>query len=102
MGELIAEHGIVVTISHEGYIKRVPLDTYREQGRGGRGISAGTRDEDFIEHLFASSSHDDLCFTDTGRVFKLKVWQVPEMSRTSRAGRSSISWAQGGERVVAF
>ena len=105
MGELIAEHDVVVTISHEGYIKRVPLDTYREQGRGGRGIKgAGTRDEDFIEHLFASSSHDDLlCFTDTGRVFKLKVWQVPEMSRTSQ-GRAIVNLLRlkEGERVVAF
>ncbi|MCH2134519.1 MAG: DNA gyrase subunit A [Phycisphaerales bacterium] len=105
MGELITEHDVVVTISHEGYIKRVPLDTYREQGRGGRGIrGAGTRDEDFIEHLFSSSSHDDLlCFTDTGRVFKLKVWQVPEMSRTSR-GRAIVNLLRlrENERVVAF
>ncbi len=105
MAELITEHDVVVTISHEGYIKRVPLETYREQGRGGRGIKgAGTRDEDFIEHLFSSSSHDDLlCFTDTGRVFKLKVWQVPEMSRTSR-GRAIVNLLRlkDGERVVAF
>lgn len=105
MGELIAEHDVVVTISREGYIKRVPLDTYREQGRGGRGIKgAGTRDEDFIEHLFSSSSHDDLlCFTDTGRVFKLKVWQVPEMSRTSQ-GRAIVNLLRlkEAERVVAF
>ncbi|MBG79904.1 MAG: DNA gyrase subunit A [Phycisphaerae bacterium] len=105
MGELIAEHDVVVTISRDGYIKRVPLDTYREQGRGGRGIKgAGTRDEDFIEHLFSSSSHDDLlCFTDKGRVFKLKVWQIPEMSRTSR-GRAIINLLRlkEEERVVAF
>ena len=105
MAELITEHDVVVTISSEGYIKRVPLETYREQGRGGRGIrGAGTRDEDFIEHLFSSSSHDDLlCFTDTGRVFKLKVWQVPEMSRTSR-GRAIVNLLRlkDGERVVAF
>ncbi|MEE2907186.1 MAG: DNA gyrase subunit A [Planctomycetota bacterium] len=105
MAELITEHDVIVTISHEGYIKRVPLDTYREQGRGGRGIrGAGTREEDFIEHLFSSSSHDDLlCFTDKGRVFKLKVWQVPEMSRTSR-GRAIVNLLRlrDSERVVAF
>ena len=105
MAELITEHDVIVTISKEGYIKRVPLDTYREQGRGGRGIrGAGTREEDFIEHLFSSSSHDDLlCFTDKGRVFKLKVWQVPEMSRTSR-GRAIVNLLRlrESERVVAF
>ena len=103
MGELITEHDVVVTISHQGYIKRVPLNTYREQGRGGRGIrSAGTRDEDFIEHVFTGSTHDDiLCFTDTGRVFRQKIYQIPEMSRTSR-GRAIVNLLKlkEGERLL--
>jgi DNA gyrase subunit A len=84
--ELIQEHRVAVTISHRGYIKRIPSDTYRTQGRGGVGIrGSGSRDGDFIEHLFTASTHDDLlCFTNTGRVFKMKVWQIPEMSRTAK------------------
>ena len=84
--ELIQEHRVVVTISHRGYVKRVPSDTYRTQGRGGVGVrGSGSRDGDFIEHLFTASTHDDLlCFTNLGRVFKMKVWQIPEMSRTAK------------------
>jgi DNA gyrase subunit A len=84
--ELIQEHQVVVTISHGGWVKRVPADTYRTQGRGGVGIRGGdSREGDFIEHLFTASTHDDLlCFTNTGRVFKMKVWQIPEMSRTAK------------------
>ena len=89
LADLIAEHQVVVTFSHTGYVKRLPLDTYREQGRGGVGIRGGdARDGDFIEQIFVASTHDDLlCFTNTGRVFRLKVYQIPEMSRTS-LGRS--------------
>jgi len=83
---LIAEHEVVVTISHEGYVKRLPADTYRTQGRGGVGIrGSDAKEGDFIEEIFTGSSHDDLlCFTTTGRVFKMKVWQIPEMSRTTK------------------
>jgi DNA gyrase subunit A len=83
---LIQEHDVVVTISHEGYVKRLPVDTYRSQGRGGTGIRGSqTKDGDFVEHVFVSTTHTDLlCFTSTGRVFRMKVWQIPEMSRTSR------------------
>lgn len=83
---LIAEHDVVVTISHEGYVKRLPVDTYRTQGRGGVGVrGSDAKEGDFIEQIFTGSSHDDLlCFTTTGRVFKMKVWQIPEMSRTSK------------------
>jgi len=90
---LIQEQEMAVTISHQGYVKRVPLETYRAQGRGGKGIRAGdAKDEDFIEHLFVASTHDDLlCFTDLGRVFKLKVYELPEMSRTSK-GRPLINY----------
>ncbi|MCH2161896.1 MAG: DNA gyrase subunit A [Phycisphaerales bacterium] len=84
--ELIQEHQVVVTISHGGWVKRVPADTYKTQGRGGVGIKGGeSRDGDFIEHLFTASTHDHLlCFTNFGRVFKMKVWQIPEMSRTAK------------------
>jgi len=90
---LIQEQEMAVTISHQGYVKRVPLETYRAQGRGGKGIRAGdAKDEDFIEHLFVASTHDDLlCFTDRGRVFKIKVYELPEMTRTSK-GRPLINY----------
>jgi len=102
---LIPVTDVTLTISHNGYIKRVPVDTYRQQGRGGKGILAGdSRDDDFIEHVFVASSHDDLlCFTNTGRVFKLKVFEVPEMSRTSQ-GRAIINLIdlREGERSCAY
>jgi DNA gyrase subunit A len=105
MAELIAEHDVVVSISSEGLAKRLPVETYRTQARGGVGIKGGeVRDGDFVEHMFVSSSHDDLlCFTDTGRVFRLKVWQVPELGRTSK-GRSlnNLLDLREGERVRAF
>ena len=91
-GALVPEHNVCVTISHQGYIKRLPIDTFKEQGRGGRGIKGGeTKEDDFIEHIFVASTHDDLlCFTDTGRVFKIKVYQIPEATRTSR-GRAIVN-----------
>ncbi|TVQ32833.1 MAG: DNA gyrase subunit A [Phycisphaeraceae bacterium] len=102
---LIKVEEMVVTISHEGYVKRVPLDTYRAQGRGGRGIIASdAKDGDFIEHLFVASTHDDLlCFTDSGRVFKIKVYEVPQMSRTTR-GRAIVNLIdlRDGEKAVEF
>ncbi|NNM25669.1 MAG: DNA gyrase subunit A [Phycisphaerales bacterium] len=105
IGDLIAEHDVVVTISHQGYVKRCPVDTYREQGRGGRGIrGSGSKEDDFIEHAFVSSTHDDLlCFTNTGRVYKKKVYQIPELNRTSR-GRAIVNLLdlRAGERIVTF
>ncbi len=109
-GEINLEHLIqvedmAVTISHSGYAKRVSLSTYRQQGRGGKGIRAGeTKEEDFIEHLFVASTHDDLLvFTDRGRVFKMKVYELPEMSRTSK-GRALVNLLEfkEGERPCAF
>jgi DNA gyrase subunit A len=86
-------------------VKRVPLDTYRTQGRGGKGIRAGdAKDEDFIEHVFVAGTHDDLlCFTNTGRIFKIKVYEVPEMSRTSK-GRAIINLLElkPGEKTCAY
>ncbi len=84
--DLIAEEDIVITITHSGYVKRQPIDTYRSQKRGGRGIQgAGTKEEDFVEHLFSSTTHHHLLFfTSRGRVFVLKGYELPEASRTAR------------------
>ncbi len=84
--DLIADETVAVTISHEGYIKRMPLATYRTQGRGGVGITgATTKEGDFIEHLFVASTHDYLLFfTNEGKVYWLKVYDVPDLGRTSR------------------
>jgi DNA gyrase subunit A len=84
--DLIAEEDMVITISHTGYIKRIPVSTYRRQRRGGRGSQAATtKEEDWIEHLFIASTHDYLMFfTDTGQVYWLKVHEVPQGGRASR------------------
>jgi DNA gyrase subunit A len=89
MEELIEDLPMIVTISHEGYIKRVAVDTYRSQGRGGRGVKASdTKEGDFIENLFVATTHNYLLFfTNRGRVYWLKVYDIPEMARTAR-GRS--------------
>jgi DNA gyrase subunit A len=86
---LIPDEPNIVTLSHNGYIKRLPLTTYRTQHRGGKGVSGGnTREDDFIEHFFVASTHAYLlCFTNRGQVYWLKVHQIPQASRTS-AGRS--------------
>ncbi|MHC4938373.1 MAG: DNA gyrase subunit A [Planctomycetota bacterium] len=87
--ELVTPEDVVVTKSHSGYLKRVSLDTYRAQARGGRGIiGADTKEEDFITHLWSAHSHDTLLFlTHQGRAFAKRVFEIPEGSRTS-AGRS--------------
>ncbi|MCK5269420.1 MAG: DNA gyrase subunit A, partial [Sedimentisphaerales bacterium] len=87
--DLIAEEEVVVTISNDGYIKRMPIDTYRSQGRGGRGvIGSNTKQDDFIEHLFVAGTHDYLCcFTNRGRCYWQRVYGIPSLSRQSR-GRS--------------
>lgn len=87
--DLITEEMNVVTISHGGYIKRLPSNTYRSQKRGGRGVSGGaTKDDDFVEHFFSASTHAYLLFfTNFGQVYWLKVYDIPQMSRTS-AGRA--------------
>ncbi len=89
MEDLIADERCVITLSNTGYIKRVPTDMYREQRRGGRGvIGMGTKEEDFVEHIFSASTHDYLlCFTEAGRMYWLKAYYVPEGTRQSR-GRS--------------
>jgi DNA gyrase subunit A len=84
--DLIAEEDVVVTISHGGYIKRLPVSSYRKQKRGGRGVTgAEVKEEDFIEHLFVASTKDYLLiFTDKGKVHWLKVYEIPQASRISK------------------
>ncbi|HJZ91934.1 MAG TPA: DNA gyrase subunit A, partial [Gemmataceae bacterium] len=86
--DLIAEEDVVVSMSHGGYIKRMPKSTFRTQHRGGKGVQGGAREEDFIEHFFVASTHAYLlCFTNLGRCHWLKVYDIPEGTRTS-GGRS--------------
>jgi DNA gyrase subunit A len=84
--DLIKEEEVVVTMTHVGYVKRIAADTYRSQNRGGKGISAlSTRENDFIEHIFTTSTHDDLLFfTNKGKYYKLKAYEIPVGGRTSR------------------
>ena len=84
--DLIVEQDMVVTVSHGGYVKRLPVDTYRAQRRGGRGLRGmDTKEEDFVEHLFVASTHDYLMiFTRRGQCYWKKVWEIPEGSRASR------------------
>jgi len=103
--DIIAEEDVVVTISHNGFIKRFPVSGYRRQGRGGRGVTgAGTKDDDFIEHMFIASTHQYiLFFTDKGKVYWLKVHELPEGGRATR-GRSVINLLQKDkdEKITAF
>ncbi len=84
--DLIAEEEMVITVSHDGYVKRIAADTYRSQRRGGRGVAGmGTKDEDWVQHVFLASTHDHLLFfTDDGQVYQLKVYEIPQASRTAR------------------
>ena len=84
--DLIEDEVNVITLTHRNYVKRTPLDTYKSQNRGGKGIiGMQTRDEDFIKDLFVSSTHDTmLFFTNMGRVYKLKGYEIPEAGRTAR------------------
>jgi len=93
--DLIAEESCVVTISHEGYIKRMPLTSYRRQGRGGKGVIGSTKKEgDFIEDLFVASTHDYiLFFTNLGQCHWLKVYDIPQMSRQAK-GRAIVNVLQ--------
>ncbi|HQJ45721.1 MAG TPA: DNA gyrase subunit A, partial [Ignavibacteriaceae bacterium] len=90
--DIIAEEDVVVTISHGGFIKRFPVSGYRRQGRGGKGVTGvGTKEDDFIEHMFVASTHQYiLFFTDKGRCYWLKVHEVPEGGRTAK-GRSIVN-----------
>ncbi len=103
--DLIADEDMVVTVSHEGYIKRNPVAEYRAQRRGGRGkIGATTKEEDFIEHLFIASTHAYLLvFTTTGKLYWVKVHEIPPGSRAAR-GKAIVNLLslQEGEKVSAF
>ncbi len=102
---LIQVEDMAVTISNQGYAKRVPLSTYSAQGRGGKGIRASdSKDDDFIRSVFVASTHDNLLsFTDTGRMFKRKVYELPAMSRTSK-GRALVNLLElrEGEQTCAY
>lgn len=90
--DLIVEEDMVITVSHAGYIKRIPVATYRQQHRGGRGVTGmSTKDEDFVEHLFIASTHHFILFmTGRGRCHWLKVHEIPQGTRTSR-GRPAVN-----------
>jgi DNA gyrase subunit A len=100
--DLIADQQMVISITHSGYIKSLPLATYRQQRRGGIGVTGGDlKEDDYIEHLFVSSTHDYLLFfTNRGKVYRLKVYELPEASRTAR-GRALVNLLplREGERV---
>jgi len=102
--DLIPREEVVVTITHTGYIKRLPVSTYRSQKRGGRGvIGMDTKDQDFVEHLFVSNSHNYLMFfTDKGKVYRIKAYEIPELGRTAR-GTPIINLLQieQGEKISA-
>jgi len=105
MEDMIAEEEVVLTITHQGYIKRTALNTYRSQRRGGRGVQgAMSKDEDFVEHLFIANTHNYmLFFTDTGKCYWLKVYDIPQAGRASR-GRAIVNLigCAPEERVEAF
>ncbi|ALS25780.1 subunit A of DNA gyrase [Paenibacillus sp. 32O-W] len=84
--DLIPQEDVIITITHTGYIKRLPVTTYRSQKRGGRGvIGMETKSDDFVEHLFVSNTHQYLLFfTDKGKVYRLKAYEIPDLSRTAR------------------
>ena len=104
MEDLIAEEDIVITLTHGNYIKRLPVDTYRSQKRGGRGVTGmGTKEEDFVEQLFVTTTHHNiLFFTSRGRVYRLKGYEIPEASRTAK-GTATVNLLplEASERITA-
>ena len=103
--DLIDEEEVVITLTHSGYTKRVPVTTYKAQHRGGRGISGmSTREEDFVEHLFTTSTHDTiLFFTTRGIVYRLKGYEIPEAGRQAR-GTAIVNLLplDAGEKITAM
>ncbi len=103
--DLIADEDMVITITHEGYIKRLPVNTYRRQHRGGKGIAGmGTKDQDFVRSLFVARTHSYiLCFSDKGKCYWLKVHQIPQAGRLSR-GKAIVNLIaiEPGEKIKAM
>lgn len=102
--DLIKEENVIITLTHYGYIKRLPIDTYRAQKRGGRGVTGmQTREQDFVEQIFTSSTHSMLMFfTNKGKVYRLKGYEIPEAGRNAK-GTAIVNLLQldGDERVTA-
>ena len=103
--DLVADQEVIITLSHFGYIKRVPLDTYKSQKRGGKGITAATtREEDFIKQIYTCSTHDNLLFfTNKGKLYKLRGFEIPEAGRTAK-GTAIVNLLSldAGEKVNAI
>jgi DNA gyrase subunit A len=103
--DMIADELMVVTITHDGYVKRLPIDTYKVQGRGGRGLTGSKlKEEDIIHYIFVASTHSYiLLFTDLGRCYWLKVYEIPEAGRTAR-GKAIVNLVkfQENEKIRAF
>jgi DNA gyrase subunit A len=103
--DLVADEDVVVTISHAGYIKRVPVTEYRAQSRGGRGkLAMETRDEDFLEQIFVANNHAHVLFiSDEGQAYLKKIYEIPESSRTAR-GRAIVNLIgmESGDRVASI
>ncbi len=103
--DLIAEEEVVITVSNQGYIKRIPLDTYRRQRRGGRGVlGMGTKEEDFVQHLFISNTHHYLMFfTSKGKAYRLKVYEIPEAVRQAKGlPLVNLLSLEAGEKITAI
>lgn len=102
--DLIADEDVVITLTHLGYIKRLPLSTYRSQRRGGRGVTGmNTREEDFVEHLFITTTHHFLLFfSSRGKAYRIKVYEIPEASRQAK-GTAVVNLVQleAGEKITA-
>lgn len=103
IGDLIEKEDVVISMTHFGYVKRLPVTEYRTQRRGGRGVTAHkTREEDFVETMFVSNTHDDLLFfTNFGKVYCIKAYEIPEAEKTAR-GRAIVNILQlaGDEKVT--
>jgi len=103
--DLIAVEDVVITVSHSGYLKRTPVSMYRQQGRGGKGrLGMKTRDEDFVEHLFIASTHSYiLVFTNTGKMYWLKVYEIPDVGAAGK-GKNIVNLVNlaSGEKVAAM
>jgi len=103
--DLIEEEDVVISLTHQGYVKRIPVDEYRSQHRGGKGVSSHkTKEEDYVENIFTTSTHDYIMFfTNFGKVYKIKGYEIPEASKQAK-GRAIINLLQltPGERVTAM